>query len=97
MKQKCIQKLNVIKKEIWVLVFSFRCLVLVDVMDRSFFFFFHFHFFTFQVHRCQERLVVIEELRLEGISTQLEEVMKVTIIQKFKSYPALHRFAHGPP
>ena len=33
---KCIQKLNVIKKEIWVLVFSFMYLVLVDVMDRSY-------------------------------------------------------------
>ena len=32
---KCIQKLNVIKKEIRVLVFSFMYLVLVDVMDRS--------------------------------------------------------------
>jgi hypothetical protein len=30
---KCIQKLNVIKKEIWVLVFSFMYLVLVDAMD----------------------------------------------------------------
>ena len=32
---KCIQKLNVIKKRIWVLVFSFMYLVSVDAMDRS--------------------------------------------------------------
>jgi len=32
---KCIQKSNVIKRKIWVLVFSFMYLVLVDVMDRS--------------------------------------------------------------
>jgi hypothetical protein len=31
---KCIQKLNVIKKN-WVLVFSFMSLVSVDPMDRS--------------------------------------------------------------
>ena len=30
---KCIQKLNVIKKRIWVLVFGFMYLVLVDAMD----------------------------------------------------------------
>ena len=30
---KCIQKSNVIKKTIWVLVFSFMYLVLVDAMD----------------------------------------------------------------
>ena len=30
---KCIQKSNVIKKIIWVLVFSFMYLVLVDAMD----------------------------------------------------------------
>ena len=30
---KCIQKLNVIKKKIWVLVFRLMYLVLVDVMD----------------------------------------------------------------
>ena len=32
---KCIQKSNVMKKIIWVLVFSFMYLVLVDAMDRS--------------------------------------------------------------
>ena len=32
-KQKCIQKSNVIKKIIWVLVFGFMYLVLVDAMD----------------------------------------------------------------
>ena len=32
---KCIQKSNVIKKKIWVLVFSFMYLVLVDAMDWS--------------------------------------------------------------
>ena len=31
----CIQKSNVIKKNIWDLVFSFTYLVLVDVKDRS--------------------------------------------------------------
>ena len=30
---KCIQKSNVIKKRIWVLVFGFMYLVLVDAMD----------------------------------------------------------------
>ena len=30
---KCIQKSNVIKNKIWVLVFSFMYLVLVDAMD----------------------------------------------------------------
>ena len=30
---KCIQKSNVIKRKIWVLVFSFMYLVLVDAMD----------------------------------------------------------------
>ena len=30
---KCIQKLNVIKRKIWVLVFSFMYLVLVYAMD----------------------------------------------------------------
>ena len=30
---KCIQKSNVIKKRIWVLVFGFMNLVLVDAMD----------------------------------------------------------------
>ena len=33
---KCIQKLNVIKKRIWVLVFSFMYLVSVDQMVRSY-------------------------------------------------------------
>ena len=33
---KCIQKLNVIKEKIWVLVFSFVYLVSVDPMNRSF-------------------------------------------------------------
>ena len=33
---KCIQKSNVIKNKIWVLVFSFMYLVLVDAMDWSF-------------------------------------------------------------
>ena len=32
---KYIQKSNVIKRKIWVLLFSFMYLVLVDVMDRS--------------------------------------------------------------
>ena len=32
---KCIQKSNAIKNKIWVLVFSFMYLVLVDVMERS--------------------------------------------------------------
>ena len=32
---KCIQKSNVMKKIIWVLVFSFMYLVLVDAMTRS--------------------------------------------------------------
>jgi hypothetical protein len=32
---KCIQKSNVVKKIIWVLVFSFMYLVSVDPMDRS--------------------------------------------------------------
>ena len=30
---KCIQKSNVIKKRIWVLVFGFMYFVLVDAMD----------------------------------------------------------------
>ena len=30
---KCIQKSNVIKKRIWVLVFGFMYLVLVDAID----------------------------------------------------------------
>ena len=33
---ECIQKLNVIKKRNWVLVFSFMYLVSVDPMDRSY-------------------------------------------------------------
>ena len=33
---KCIQKSNVIKRKIWVLVFSFMYLVSVDPMDRSY-------------------------------------------------------------
>ena len=32
---KCIQKSNVTKKRIWVLVFGFMYLVLVDAMDQS--------------------------------------------------------------
>ena len=35
-KTKCTQKSNVIKKKIWVLVFSFTYLVLFHVKDRSF-------------------------------------------------------------